>query len=251
MLGIIQGLTEFLPVSSSGHLVIGQNYLGLHEPELLFDVAVHFGTFVAGIVFFKREVIELIKGFFKPKSEYGRIAWLIILGTIPAVLAGFFFEDYIEWYFGSPKTAAFMLIVTGILLSLTYFAASGNVKMKNIKWRTALLIGIAQACAIMPGLSRSGSTISTALFLKTDKSDAARFSFLLSLPAIFGAVIWEGRHAVKTPAGELIPIIAGVVTAALTGYFAIAIMIKIVGKGRLYYFAPYCFIIAVLALFNM
>ena len=248
LLGIVQGLTEFLPISSSGHLVIGQYYLGLRQPELLFDVAVHFGTFLAVVVYFRREVYRLLKGVVRPRSDDGRLAWLIALGTVPAVFAGALLNELVEDYFGSPDIAAFMLILTGLLLVSTLLTGRGVKSMHRIKWFDAILVGVAQACAIMPGLSRSGSTIVVGLFLGIKKVDAARFSFLLSLPAIFGAVIWEGRHIGSAPNEILLPILAGTIAAGLVGYLSIAVMLKVVSRGKLYYFAPYCFLLAIFVL---
>ena len=249
LLGIIQGLTEFLPVSSSGHLVIGQYFLGLKEPELLFDTGVHFATVIAVVIYFRKDIIKLLTSLIgKDQNTERRTAYAIIIGTIPAVFVGLFFKDFLESFFSSPQMASYMLILTGVLLFTSFYAKPQGKKLWGIKWLDALIIGIAQAISIMPGISRSGATITTALHLGFENEDAARFSFLLSLPAIFGAGILQaiGLSAITTQ--ELIPLVFGMFSAGITGYFAIAFMLKLVGRGKLYAFSPYCIIVGLIVL---
>jgi len=244
ILGILQGLTEFLPISSSGHLVIAQNLLGLTEPELLFDVGVHFATMIAVIIYFRRELVKLIAGFLGGKDKAARrTAFGIIWGTLPAVIAGITLKDFFESLFNSPKTASVMLLATGAILLSSLAAKSKNKKIWGIRWLDAVLIGCAQALASLPGFSRSGSTIVAGLYLGLKKEDAAKFSFLLALPAIFGAGLLEAKELSSLANHQILPLIVGILAAGLTGYLAIAIMLKIVSQGKLYAFAPYCIIL--------
>ena len=248
-MGIVQGLTEFLPVSSSGHLVIGQHFLGLNEPELLFDTGVHFATMIAVVIYFRKNILELIMGFIG-KGEPGdrRTAFCIIIGTVPAVIVGLFLKDYIEQLFNSPGFASLMLIVTGIILVSSLYSKSSTKSMSGMKYFDALIIGISQAFAIIPGISRSGATIAMALHLGIKKEDAARFSFLLALPAIFGAGLLQSFELSNITAGEIFPLLLGMISAGVTGYLAIAFMLKLVGRGKLYVFAPYCIILGITVL---
>lgn len=249
LLGIIQGLTEFLPVSSSGHLVIGQYLIGLQEPELLFDTGVHFATIAAVIIYFWKDIFRLFNSLIgRGEVNERKTAIAIIIGTIPAVLVGFLLKDFFESFFNSPRTASYMLIITGLLLFTSVYARPRGKKIWGIKWLDALIIGIAQAIAIMPGISRSGATITTALHLGMEKEDAAKFSFLLALPAIFGAGVLQSFELTKISLHEVFPLIFGMLSAGITGYFAIAFMLKLVGRGRLYAFGPYCIAVGLIVL---
>ena len=251
-LGALQGLTEFLPVSSSGHLVIGQYFLGLREPELIFDVAVHFATMIAVIIHFRQDIGKLWSSLFKRSELEGRrTVLIIIIGTIPAAIVGLFFGDFFAGLFSSAKFAAWMLLVTGGILMSTLIPSRGTKRMFGLKWYDALIVGIAQALAILPGISRSGATIVTSLHINFRKNDAAKFSFLLSLPAILGASVIQLRDVASINAEFIVPMIIGMITAGFTGYLAVALMLKIVNRGRLFYFAPYCFIVGVITLFSL
>jgi len=250
LLGLIQGLTEFLPISSSGHLVIGQHLLGIQEAELLFDTGVHFATMGAILFYFRKDIARLFIGFFGKGDLEGRhTANMIILGTIPAVIVGFLFKDFFEDLFNSPQAAAWFLLITGMILLSTLIAKPKKKYLWKVKWFDALVVGIAQAFAILPGISRSGSTIAAGLHLGIDRESAARFSFLLSLPAIFGAGILQLKDVISINSTELLPLFSGMLSAGISGYFAIAVMLKIVGKGKLYIFAPYCLILGIVVLF--
>ena len=248
-MGILQGLTEFLPVSSSGHLVIGQYFFGLGEPELLFDIGVHFATMAAVVIYFRKDVFKLFKGIFTRREEKGKkTAYAIIIGTIPAVVVGLLFRDFFESLFNSPKSASVMLMITGVILLSSVFGKPKGKRIWGIKWFDALMVGIAQAAAILPGISRSGSTITAALHLGIEKEDAAKFSFLLALPAIFGATVLELGDLVSASAEQLVPLAIGMLSAGVTGYLAIAIMLKMVNRGKLYAFAPYCILLGITVL---
>ena len=249
LLGIIQGLTEFLPVSSSGHLVIGEHFLGIMEPELIFNVAVHFATVVAVMIFFRRELFKMIRSFFvKGDAEGRRMAYFLIIGTIPAAIAGIGFKSFYERLFESAFAAALMLLVTAGILISTKFAGKAKKDMWKIKWLEVLVIGVAQALAIFPGISRSGATIAASLHLGITREDAARFSFLLSLPAIIGATLMQAREVSSLAGSDLLVILGGMISAGLVGYLAVAMMLRIVSRGKLYYFGFYCLAAGILTL---
>lgn len=262
ILGIVQGLTEFLPVSSSGHLVLGKHFLGLHEQGIEFEVFVHFGTLLAVFTIFRKDILNLCKAFFglfSPKAmangvgEYYRksldfrLLIYILVASIPAAVIGLAFENQIESAFHSPRFACAMLLVTALILFLTLFFKKGNA---SLTMRNTLFMGIAQACAILPGISRSGSTISAGLYQNMDGREAARFSFLLAMPAILGATILKAVELTLSGIGGdmFMFLAAGMISAYVAGFVAIESLLAIIGRGRLYWFAPYCFIIGVLGL---
>lgn len=251
ILGLIQGLTEFLPVSSSGHLELGSYFLGVQsEDNLLFSILVHGATALSTIVIFRKDILQIIIGIFKFQwNEETRFAAMIVLSMIPVGLVGVLFESQIEALFGGKiLLVGAMLMVTSLLLAFTYFNKKheGEVTFKN-----AFIIGIAQAIAIFPGISRSGSTISTALLLGVNKEKAARFSFLMVLPPIMGAMLLKTKDLLEAP--ELVtnlPVLSlavGFLAAFVSGLLACQWMISIVKKGKLIYFAIYCGVVGVLA----
>ncbi|MDR3249184.1 MAG: undecaprenyl-diphosphate phosphatase [Treponema sp.] len=240
LLGAIQGLTEFLPVSSSGHLVLFQKIFGIAEPAMFFDTLVHGGTLVAVFVVLWREIWAILRRPIQPLTGY------LVLGTIPAVVVALAFNDAIEGAFQSGAFLGFAFLITAFLL------ASAEILAKRVKtlrgkdsmnWLDALSIGVLQAIAIIPGVSRSGSTLSASLARGLDRDFAARFSFLLSIPAILGALVLQikdlaGSPGVSTGIGAL-PLVAGTLTAAVVGFFAIKFMLKIVRERSLWGFAAY------------
>lgn len=237
-LGAVQGATEFLPVSSSAHLVILQQYLGLsHDGAFLmaFDVALHVGTLAAVSVFFYEDFYWLFKN-----SVGRRVLFYIILATLPAAVIGFFLKDFFEIFFADTISASFFLLLTGWILWLTKKAKPAVFDFHNMGWRQALGIGFAQAVAILPGISRSGSTIATGLFLKLDPATAVRFSFLMSIPAIGGATILEFDKFAAMEIKILFPIFLGVVASFAVGYLSIRWMLKLVADKKLSSFAWYC-----------
>ncbi len=259
ILGLIQGLTEFLPVSSSGHLTLGKALLGVSQEGILFEVVVHLGTFFAVISAFREDVLWLLKGiagFFpnaerrKHHSQEAALRYIAYLfwATIPAVIVGLFFKDWVEQAFSDPFLAACLLIVTGLILLLSRLGlkSTGEVNIKR-----SLIIGISQAFAILPGISRSGTTISVGMLAGVNREEAARFSFLMALPAIGGAFILHLKDIGDTAfdTGHLLPLIAGFVVAYLSGLFAIKVLLAVVKKGRFDYFAWYCFAIGFIALY--
>ncbi len=251
LLGIIQGLTEFLPVSSSGHLELAKFVLGdtsLPEESLLMTVVLHAATAISTIVVFRKDVAEILRGLFQFKWNDETIFSLkIVVSMIPAGLAGVLLESEIEGLFGGRlMLVGSMLIITAILLLL---ADRAKTTQKKVGYLDALIIGISQAIAIMPGISRSGATISTSVLLKIDRSKAARFSFLMVVPLILGAMakdLLSGEIAYQS--GQMIPLIVGFVAAFFTGILACTWMIALVKKARLSWFAFYCFIIGGVAI---
>ena len=248
ILGIIQGLTEFLPVSSSGHLELGNYFLNVKSSNnLLFAIIVHGATALSTVVVFRKEIVEILKGLFEFKWNEATIySSKIILSMIPVGVVGVLFEEQIESLFsGNVVFVAFMLIITGILLTLATVLKN---KEGSVTFKRAFIIGIAQAFAILPGISRSGATISTALLSGTDKSKATRFSFLMVLPPIIGATLLKVKDLIENPelASDIgIPaLVIGFLAAFISGIAACKWMVAIVRRGKLIYFAIYCFIVA-------
>ena len=255
ILGIVQGLTEFLPVSSSGHLTIGQTLLGIEFAEgdmLLFDVLVHAATVLSTIVVLWSQVADLMKGTFctiKWNSEKEYVA-KICVSMIPVFIVGMFFKDYVEQIFGSGlMVVGVCLLITACLLAFAQYAKPRQ--KEDISWWDSFIIGIGQACAVLPGLSRSGTTIATGILLGNKKEEVARFSFLMVLVPILGEAflslldIWQGE--VVSSLSPLVMVV-GFAAAFLTGCFACKVMIDIVKRQKLIYFSVYCAIVGVLAI---
>ncbi|MBC2606769.1 undecaprenyl-diphosphate phosphatase [Pelagicoccus albus] len=249
ILGIIQGLTEFLPVSSSGHLELGKAILGIETTEdVTFTVVVHGATVLSTIVIFWRDIMDLFRGLFTTSwNESKQYIAMLIISSFPVIFVGLFFKDEVESLFtGNVLLVGCMLLLTGALLSFTYYSPKEG---GPVTYKKAIIIGIAQAIAVMPGISRSGSTIATGLLLGVDKKKVARFSFLMVLIPILGAnckEILDGEMAnsVVPPIG----LIAGAIAAFLAGVLACKWMIAIVTRGKLIYFAYYCFAAGVIAI---
>lgn len=259
VLAVVQGLTEFLPVSSSGHLVLVQSFLDIQSPAVMgFDVYVHFGTLVSLLVLFWNDVRIMVLDTFRTltrgkipedyrTSESFRTAVAVLVGTVPAGVVGVLFRHQIEDFFQDPKMVAVNLVLTGLLLFLTRLASAKD--DRRVGLAIGFLIGIAQAIAILPGISRSGSTIAMGMFLGLTPVLAARFSFLLSVPVIAGAAILETKN-IFYYAAELgvLPIVVGVVVAALSGAFAIKVLLKIVHRGKFSAFAFYCLVAGIIGI---
>ncbi len=251
LLGILQGITEFLPVSSSGHLEIGNHLLGVkNESNLYFDVVLHVATVLSTIIVFRKDIFELVKGLFAFKwNEPTIYVSKLVFSAIPVLVIGLLFKENIEKLFtGNLILVGSMLIFTALLLSLTHFVRVNDGKITFLK---AFIIGIAQAIAVIPGISRSGSTIATGLLLKNKKEDVARFSFLMVLIPILGAAFLDiiGGDVTSQQAIGTIPLLIGFLAAFLSGLLACSWMIKIVKRGKLIYFAIYCLVIGVIAIF--
>lgn len=251
ILGIIQGLTEFLPVSSSGHLELGKAILGDHsvpEESLLFTVVLHFATALSTIVVFRKDIFGLIKGALKLQwNEDLQFVTKIAVSMIPAVVVGLFFEEQLEALFGGNiLLVGCMLIITAILLFLADKAKDTN---KKVSFSNAFVIGISQAIAMLPGISRSGATISTSVLLGNDKTKAARFSFLMVVPLIFGKIAKDILGGELTyNSNNFTALSIGFVAAFIAGLFACTWMIALVKKSKLTYFAVYCAIVGIIAI---
>ena len=251
ILGVIQGLMEFLPVSSSGHLVIAQSFIkGFQQPGILFDVMLHFGTLLAVVFFLRKDLCDIVKAILQ--NQHGEVdsaiisgrrnlGFLIIVSTTVTGIIGLLFNDKIHILFKSVNFAASMLLVTGFLLFLSDKVKNTYRLGKDMNVTDGIIIGIAQGISMMPGISRSGATIAFGIFRNLDRETAARFSFLLSIPAIIGAVIFESRHIGSIPSDDLIPYVAGAAAAVLTGFLSLKLLFLIIKKKRgLGIFAYYC-----------
>ena len=254
ILGIIQGLTEYLPVSSSGHLAIGQALFGMNDgaDNLMFTVAVHVATVLSTIVILWSEIDWIVRGLFKCElNAETKYALNIVVSMIPVGIVGLFFKDQVEEVFGSGLlVVGCCLLITAALLTFSYFAKPRQ--KEKISWRDALIIGIAQAVAVLPGVSRSGSTIATGLMLGNKKESLAQFSFLMVIPPILGEALLDVLKMVKgedVMGGiEALPLVIGFVAAFLSGCLACKWMINIVKKGKLIYFGIYCAIVGVVTI---
>jgi undecaprenyl-diphosphatase len=244
LLGVVQGLTEYIPISSTAHLRIMPALFGEKDPGAGFTAVIQLGTLLAVIVYFRRDLFALPAAMFKsPSSPDGRMPWLLAVGTVPIAVAGVFLKKYIEGDLRSLYVIAISLISVGIVMAIVDRIASGNDSprpLAAITFADALLVGLAQSLALIPGVSRSGATICMALLLGFSRSDSARFSFLLSIPAVAGAAIFEMRTAVYELGRDAIPALAvGAGTAAVVGYFVIAWLMKWLGSHDLIGFAIY------------
>jgi undecaprenyl-diphosphatase len=247
-LGAVQGLTEVLPISSSAHLILLPKIFGWPESGLTFDVALHLGSLLALALYFWRDICDMTYNFVGSISGKGlhtsgsRLPWYIIIGTIPAAIAGKTLEEPIEQLFRhSPMLICTFLIVFGLLLAFADTTGAKRWKLDRITLKAAILIGLAQCLALIPGVSRSGITITTALLLGYNRETSARFSFLLSLPIVFGAALLKVGHLLKTgiPAGETTPLLIGIASSAIFGYVSVAFLLKLVQRNSLYPFVWY------------
>jgi undecaprenyl-diphosphatase len=251
ILGIIQGLTEFLPVSSSGHLEIGKAILGDHsipQESLMFTVVLHFATALSTMVIFRKDIFIILKSLFTFQwNEDTQLIVKIIISMIPAVIIGFNYESQLaELFGGSIQLVGFMLLITAFLLFLADKAKDTD---KNVTYKNAFIIGIAQAIAMLPGISRSGATISASVLLGTDKTKAARFSFLMVVPLIFGKIAKDIITGDLTYNSEsFVSLSAGFIAAFISGLFACTWMISLVKKSKLTYFAIYCVVVGMIAI---
>lgn len=234
--GTVQGLTEFLPVSSSGHLVILHKLMGLEEPQLVFDIFLHIGTLAAIFIVFWKDIIEAV-------TVKRKIGFFILMATAVTVLFVLFFDKGIESAFGNVKMVGTMLVVTGIWLILGSFLRFGSGGISGFK---AILIGLAQGIAVMPGISRSGVTISTGLFLGLDSQAAARFSFLLAIPAIIGAALFKMKGPVLTGFSPIYLI--GLITSCIIGVLSLKLLLRVLYKNKFHLFGIYCILIGIVTL---
>ncbi|MBI5464499.1 MAG: undecaprenyl-diphosphate phosphatase [Ignavibacteriales bacterium] len=259
ILGVLQGFAEFLPISSSGHLVLAQHLLNItNGNDFTFDVYVHFGTLLSVVVIFWRDIVDITRAMlraivsFRWKEQYDtneqvRLGFALAVSTIPAGVIGVLFHDAIKEAFNDPKLVAMNLVITGLILFLTKLAKPTEGKKAGIV--AGLVVGIAQAVAILPGISRSGSTISTAMYLKISPVQAARFSFLMSIPVIAGAALLETKNLVKHGFDVgIAPLAVGTIVSAIMGYFSIKVLLAVLQRGKLSWFAIYCLTVGVLGI---
>lgn len=251
ILGLIQGLTEFLPISSSGHLILGKEIFGINTGDPTFEVLVHAATVCSTLIVFRKDIAQLFAGLFKFKyNEEIVYIFKIAISMIPVLIIGLFFKDFVKDLFGEGLgLVGSMLLVTAVLLSFTYFFKPK--KEHPITYKGAFIIGLAQAIAVLPGLSRSGSTIATGLLLGEKKSDVAKFSFLMVLAPILGEAFLELLDGQFTPEASGIPLsslITGFLAAFISGWIACKLMIELVKRSKLIYFAIYCFVVGLIAL---
>ena len=274
LLGIIQGLTEFIPVSSTAHLLIGQQLLGLPADDATFSflVIVQLGTLVSLFIFYGRDLWLILRAMLTdfrslrgapPKRSGGgrdfgslrpeaKLGWFILLASIPALLAGYFLKDAVEALFRQPMLeASIRLLTAAVLLTLAEWLTKKNRKLDSMNWLDALLIGIMQIISVFPGASRSGTTIAGGMFRGLDRSSAARFAFLMSVPVMLAAGAYQMLDVVQMPnLGQFLPLLAaGFVTAAIVGWFAVRWLIGYLGKHSLYAFAGYCAMLGVITFF--
>lgn len=237
-LAIVQGLTEFLPISSSGHLVIFQKLFNLSEPPVVFDILVHVGTLGTILIYFRKELIKISR----------RTVCLIVIGTIPAVIVGLFLQNYISQIFDSLKLVSLALLVTaGLLLSTKQFKTLKR-RFNQLKGLDALVVGFFQAVAIIPGISRSGATIVSGLWREFDRETAFQFSFYLAIPAILGALILQIPDLISCSCGYLEQGILGMFIAGIVGYGALRILEKVLLNSRLWFFGVYCLVLGIILL---
>ncbi|GAA0320463.1 undecaprenyl-diphosphate phosphatase [Bacillus carboniphilus] len=239
ILGIIQGLTEFLPISSTGHLFLGRQFLGLQDAGLFLDTMLHIGTLLAVLVIYKNELITILK------DPFHKLSFLLVIGTIPAVIAGLLFEDYFDAISKTGVTLGWEFLITGTILWFADSIRNGAKKMEDITMTDAVVIGTFQAAAIFPALSRSGLTIAAGLWRKLDRETAAYFSFFLSIPAIFGGILLQSRELFTgtVESISLTGLLVGTISSALFGYLAIMTMLHILKKKSLKIFAVYVWVL--------
>jgi undecaprenyl-diphosphatase len=255
-LAVIQGLTEFLPVSSSGHLVLAQTFFGIDPASaFVYDIVLHLGTALAALLFYRRDVAAVLRGLLPPYRQAPegllkarRLLLLLVAATVPTAVIGLTFKDFFEGLFASPAAVVAALAVTGTFLIASSLLPATTLAAESAPWWKAALVGVAQGIAIVPGISRSGSTIVAGLAVGLRREDAVRFSFLLALPAICGAALLELRHP---PAGSPgVPValaVAGFIAAAVIGYLAILLVLRWTRAGKLWQFGLYCWAVAGLA----
>jgi len=249
ILGLVQGLGEFLPISSSAHLVLIPWLFKWKDPGLTFDIALHVGTLIAVAIYFWKDWLRLVtKGFTDVRSTDGRLFWYLVAATIPGAMVGFLLEKKAETIFREPILIATMLILLGILLYWADRKSVKSIEMKRITFRTSLYIGLSQALAIIPGVSRSGITMTMGLLMGLTREGAARFSFLLAAPIIFGAALVKLPHFISNPSEITINFIIGVLVSFVTGILSIGFLLRYVQTKNFLPFAWYRFILGSLVI---
>lgn len=247
ILSVVQGLTEFLPVSSSGHLVIFQKFFGL-KPPVLFDVLLHVGTLGAIVFYFRRELAQILSGLAQKKKESVNTLMLILIGTIPAVIVGILFQKQVELTFDSLKIVGMAFLITAVFLFSTKLRKNQNRQFNQLKWQDAIFVGIFQGLAILPGISRSGSTIVSGFWRGLSRETAFIFSFYLAIPAILGALVLKSSDLLIYSQTELIQGLIGMIIAGIIGFFALRILEKTLKSTRFFWFGIYCLVLGIIVL---
>ncbi|MFQ6609848.1 MAG: undecaprenyl-diphosphatase UppP [Fidelibacterota bacterium] len=249
ILGFLQGLTEFLPISSSGHLVLGKSMLHIYTPGAVLEILLHFGTLLAILIYYFKDLMFLAKGVFVKDRRKSSIDYIlaVVVSTLPAVIIGLSFNDFIEASFSNVTFVGVNLIFTGIILYLTRYRQNGQIQ--KIPLKAALIIGFAQALAILPGVSRSGMTISAALFLGINSKEAAKFSFIMAIPVLFGAGLLHFNDTISLNGSQnQMNFIIGFLVSAVTGLICILTLLKMLSKQKLWIFSIYCWSIGTISL---
>ena len=244
ILGIIQGVTEFLPISSSGHLVFGQHLLGVETPNVLLAVVLHMGTLMAILIYYYNDIKQLLQSVINGNENARKFIIYLIIATIPILFAGLLFSNIIEATF-TVSIVRWMLMITGVVVGSTYFFQ--NRPIKEFVPLKALCIGVCQVFALMPGISRSGLTISVALIMGIQHEKAAKFAFFMAIPVLFGAGLLQLITIDSQSNMSLLPLIIGFISSAFSGYLVINWLLAVISWGKFYYFSLYCFIISLLA----
>ncbi len=249
ILGIIQGLTEFLPISSSGHLVLAEEYINFDQPNISFEIILHLGSLLAVLVYFRKDIIELIASLFiykknerQNRANRNTLFYMIVVTTVTGLI-GFYFKEFFTSTFSVTYYASTLLLVTGLILFISDKITPQGLKTHQLGIKKSIVIGLTQSLAIFPGISRSGTTIATGIFTGLKREEAARFSFLISIPAILGANISEIKSFMELEKIMLMNYIFGLIAAFIAGYSVIALLIKLVKKQKLRYFSYYCWFI--------
>ncbi len=246
ILGIIQGVTEFLPISSSGHLVLAQHFMDISERGMLLEISLHMGTLTAILIYFRTDLLKLILDAVAGIEEAQRYMIYLAIATLPAVIIGLFFSNCIESLF-MPSVVLLMLMITGLVIGSTYFI--NNIERREFSYMIVLCIGISQAFALLPGISRSGITISIALLLGIQNREATKFAFLMAIPALLGAGLFQVIKIENSPQIAIFPFIMGFCSATVSGYLVINWLLDVISKGKFYLFSLYCFIITIIMYF--
>ncbi|MBD3354983.1 hypothetical protein GF361_03280 [Candidatus Woesearchaeota archaeon] len=244
ILGIVQGITEWLPISSSGHLVLFQKLFGI-QPPVLFDIILHIGSLIVVFIVFWKDIVKLAKGLIKKEKASWIYLSKLLIASIPIALVGFFLNGFIKSIFHSTKTVGFSLLFTALLLYISKYPKKKN---RSITFKNTFIMGIFQSLAILPGVSRSGSTISAGLLQGAKRQETARFSFLLFIPAILGATVME-ITTLSQINGNLTALIIGTVFAIIAGVLSLKLLLKIINKNKFQYFSIYCLILGIILLF--
>jgi len=243
-LGIIQGFTEFLPISSSGHLVIAQHFMSIHQKGVLLEIVLHMGTLVAILIYYWDDLIELIKNTFSENTAMQVYLSYLVVATIPIICIGLISNNFIESMF-SPSYVFIFLLINGFILASTYFSLNRSIKQFTLF--IACIIGLFQIFALLPGISRSGITISTAMLLGIKHDQATKFSFFLAIPVLLGAGIFQLFNVESFREIEILPLIIGFLFAAITGYYVINWLVSVITNGKFYLFSIYCVSISILS----